>query len=59
MQYIKVFLSHNLLAVNFALEKYLFEDADMASHAKIFSSHLCKQSQLLICSFPLSKHFVC
>jgi len=32
-------------------------EADAASYTKIFSSHLCKQRQLLIRSFPLSRHF--
>jgi len=47
----------NLVVVTNVLEKYLLEEADVASYTKIFSSHLCKQRQLLISSFPLSKHF--
>jgi len=48
---------HNLVVVIYALEKYLLEEADVASCTKIFSSHLCKQRQLLNRSFPLSRHF--
>jgi len=49
---------HNLVVVNYALEKDLLEEADVASYTKMFSSHLCKQRQLLILSFPLSsRHF--
>jgi len=47
----------NALVVTNALEKCVFEEADMASYTKIFSSHLCKQKHLLIRSFLLSRHF--
>jgi len=42
---------------NYALEKELLDEAIVASYPKIFSSHLRKQRQLLIRSFPLSRHF--
>ena len=64
VQYIKRFskclhVNHdrNLVVVNHALEKDLSE-ADMASYTKIFSSCLCKQRQVLICSFPLAGAFL-
>jgi len=44
------------VVVNYALEKYLLEKSDMTSCVKILS-HLCKQRQLLIRSFPFSMHF--
>jgi len=37
--------------------KHLSEEADVVSCAKLFSRYLCKQRQLLVCSFPLSRHF--
>ena len=43
--------------LNYALEKDLLEEADVASYTKIISSHLSKQTQLLIRSFLLSRHF--
>jgi len=46
----------DLVVVTIALEKYLLE-ADVASYTNIFSSHLWKQRQLLIRSFPFSRHF--
>jgi len=45
-----------LVIVTYALEKDRLE-ADVGSYTKIFSSHLCKQGQLLIRSFPLSRRF--
>jgi len=43
--------------LNYALEKDLLEEADVASYTKIISSLLSKQTQLLIRSFLLSRHF--
>jgi len=53
---IEVFQMHvncdrNLVEVTSAPEKDLLEEA------KIFSSHLCKQRQIIIRSIPLSRHF--
>jgi len=50
VQYIKVFQmsacyrDRSFVVVNYALEKYLLEEADVASYAKIFSSH-CVQAK--------------
>jgi len=46
----------NLVVLAYALEKDLLE-ADVANYTKIFSNHWCKQKQLLIRSFLLSRHF--
>jgi len=46
-----------LVVVNYALDKDLLDEADMASYTKISSSHLCMQRQLLICSFPFYNYF--
>jgi len=50
VQYVEVFQMS-------ALEKYVLEEADVASYINISSSHLCKQEQLLIRSFSFSRHF--
>jgi len=45
------------VVLNYALEKYLLEEADVASYTKIVSSHLCYQRQLLIHIFLFSRHY--
>ena len=55
MQYIRfskflhVYCDHRLVVVNYALEKDLSEEADVASYTKFFSNHLCKGN----CSFAV------